>query len=108
MIEAGEDDGKGSDDEMGAKDAPYKKPDFAALTPTEQGLRKAFRRVPVPPQRMTPLKASWMALIQPLIEHLKLQVRMNTRRKCVEIRSSEQTQDVGDLQKAADYMKAFM
>merc|ERR1712178_427910 len=35
-------------------------------------------------------------------------VRMNTRRKAVEIRSSETTEDVGALQKAADYIKAFM
>merc|ERR1719171_611233 len=49
-----------------------------------------------------------MILIQPLIEHMKLQVRMNTRRKAVEIRSSDATEDIGALQKAADYMKAFM
>lgn len=97
------------EDANGAEtDAPYSKPQFAPLTATERGLKKQFRRVPVPPQRMTPLKTSWMSLIEPLVTHMKLQVRMNTRRRAVEIRSSENTEDIGALQKAADYMKAFM
>merc|ERR1719446_655743 len=49
-----------------------------------------------------------MSMIQPLVEHMKLQVRMNTKRRSVEIRSSEHTPDIGALQKAADYFKAFM
>lgn len=93
----------GADGEM-----PYSKPQFAPLTAAEKGLRKQLRRVPVPPQRLTPLKANWMAMIQPLVEHMKLQIRMNTRRRAVEIRSSDKTEDIGALQKAADYMKAFM
>merc|ERR1719201_2055051 len=39
---------------------------------------------------------------------MKLQVRMNTKRRCVEIRSSNHTDDIGSLQKAADFVKAFM
>lgn len=107
VIEAMEDDGVGSGDE-GKAGAPYDKPEFAALTPKEQGLKKQLLRIPVPPQRMTPLKTNWMPLIQPIVEHMKLQVRMNTRRRSVEIRSSDATEDIGALQKAADYMKAFM
>merc|ERR1712203_72775 len=38
----------------------------------------------------------------------KLQVRMNTKRRAVEIKSSENTDDIGSLQKGADYMKAYM
>lgn len=108
-VEMDEDTGRVSDDEgEGADGKPYAKPDFKALTPKEQGERKQLRRVPVPPHRMTPLKNAWMSIIQPLVEHMKLQVRMNTRRRCVEIRNSEKTQDIGSLQKAADYVKAFM
>mmetsp|Transcript_10332 Transcript_10332/g.22799 ORF Transcript_10332/g.22799 Transcript_10332/m.22799 type:complete len:278 (+) Transcript_10332:80-913(+) len=85
------------------------KPDFKPLTIKQQtGGRKQFRRVQVPPHRMTPLKTEWMALIQPVVEHLKLQVRMNTKRRAVEIRNSNETEDVGYLQKAADYFRAFM
>lgn len=89
-------------------EAPYGKPEFAALTPKQQGARKQLRRVGVPPHRMTPLKNMWMQMIQPLVEHLKLQVRMNTKRRAVEIRNSDDTDDIGSLQKAADYFKAYM
>jgi len=94
--------------EGGEDEAPYQKPEFAALTPKQQGMKKQYRRISVPPHRMTPLKTSWMSLLQPVVEHLKLQVRMNTKRRAVEIRNSEETEDVGSLQKAADYFKAFM
>eukprot|EP00929_Paragymnodinium_shiwhaense_P062643 TRINITY_DN3127_c0_g1_i2.p2 TRINITY_DN3127_c0_g1~~TRINITY_DN3127_c0_g1_i2.p2 ORF type:complete len:311 (-),score=91.82 TRINITY_DN3127_c0_g1_i2:280-1107(-) len=109
VIEKIEDDGGVMSDEEGGKaGTPYAKPEFPALTPKEQGVRRQLRRVPVPPQRMTPLKATWMPLIQPLVEHMKLQVRMNVRRKAVEIRNSDKTEDIGALQKGADYFKAFM
>lgn len=107
VVETVEDDAGPSDDEGKGK-APYNKPDFPALTPKQQGFRKQMRRVPVPPHRMTPLKNNWMQIIQPLVEHMKLQVRMNTKRKAVEIRNSDKTEDIGYLQKAADYVKAFM
>merc|ERR1719343_1318056 len=71
-------------------------------------MRKQMRRIPVPPHRLTPLKAAWMGLIEPVVEHMKLQVRMNTKRRCIEIRNSKETEDIGFLQKAADYFKAFM
>lgn len=94
--------------EMEEEDVPYDKPEFAALNAKEKGMKRQLRRVPVPPHRLTPLKASWMGMIQPLVEHLKLQVRMNTKRRAVEIRNSDTTEDIGSLQKGADYFKAFM
>jgi RNA-binding protein PNO1 len=94
--------------EMEEEEVPYEKPEFNALTPKERGIKQQLRRVPVPPHRFTPLKAAWMSMIQPLVDHMKLQVRMNTKRRAVEIRNSERTEDIGALQKAADYFKAFM
>lgn len=94
--------------EMEEEDVPYDKPEFAALTPKEKGMKRQVRRIPVPPHRLTPLKASWMGMIQPVVEHLKLQVRMNTKRRAVELRNGDATEDIGSLQKAADYFKAFM
>lgn len=41
-------------------------------------------------------------------EHLKLQIRMNTKARAVEIKTSAYTSDVGALQKAEDFVKAFM
>jgi RNA-binding protein PNO1 len=69
--------------------------------------RVEVRKVPVPPHRMTPLKATWPKIYPPLVEHLKLQVRMNVKSKAVELRSSKHTTDTGALQKGADFVQAF-
>lgn len=69
--------------------------------------RSESRKVPVPPHRMTPLKTSWVKIYPPLVEHLKLQVRMNVKAKAVELRTSRHTDDTGALQKGADFIQAF-
>lgn len=106
IVEAVDEDGPAEGAAEG--EAPYSKPDFPALTPKQQGTKRQLRRVTVPPHRMTPLKNCWMDLLKPVVEHMKLQVRMNTKRKAVEIRNSEHTNDIGYLQKACDYFRAFM
>lgn len=40
----------------------------------------------------------------PLVEHLKLQVRMNIKSRAVELRTSKHTTDTGALQKGADFI----
>ncbi|KAL2421196.1 Pre-rRNA-processing protein PNO1 [Exophiala dermatitidis] len=70
-------------------------------------VRIQSRKVPIPPHRMTPLKASWPKIYPPLVEHLKLQVRMNIKSKAVELRTSKFTTDSGALQKGEDFVKAF-
>lgn len=65
------------------------------------------RKVPIPPHRMTPLKSSWPKIYPPLVEHLKLQVRMNVKSRAVELRTSKHTEDTGALQKGEDFVKAF-
>merc|ERR1712244_28763 len=67
-----------------------------------------MRRVHVHAPRMGLLRDSWVELIQPLVEHMKLQVRMNTKRKAVELRRSPGCTDVNALQKGADYVRAFL
>mmetsp|Transcript_45481 Transcript_45481/g.131684 ORF Transcript_45481/g.131684 Transcript_45481/m.131684 type:complete len:267 (-) Transcript_45481:61-861(-) len=106
VVEAIDEDGPAEGAAEG--EAPYSKPDFPALTPKQQGFKRQLRRVPVPPHRMTPLKNGWVEMIKPLVEHMKLQVRMNTKRRAIEIRNSENTEDIGYLQKASDYFRAFM
>ena len=56
---------------------------------------------------MTPLRKSWPKIYPPLVEHLKLQVRMNLKSKSVELRTSKYTLDTGSLQKGEDFVKAF-
>jgi RNA-binding protein PNO1 len=72
-----------------------------------QTLKSETRRVAIPPHRMTPLKKDWINIFGPLTELLGLQVRMNVQRKCVEIRTSKHTKEMGALQKGADFVKAF-
>lgn len=66
------------------------------------------RKIPVPANRYTPLKSAWSKLVQPVVEHLKLQMRFNLKSRNVEIRPSPETADIGALQKGADFIKAFV
>lgn len=69
--------------------------------------RAEMRKILVPPHRMTPLKSAWPKVYPPLVEHLKLQVRMNVKGKAVELRTSKFTTDAAALQKGEDFVKAF-
>lgn len=66
------------------------------------------RKIFVPNTRLSPLKENWIKIFTPIVEHLKLQIRFNGRTKTVEIRPSPQTEDISNLQKAADFVKAFV
>lgn len=48
--------------------------------------KDVIMRIRVPPNRMTPLRENWEQILTPLVEHLKLQVRMNVKRRCVELK----------------------
>ena len=63
---------------------PGVKPKFPPLSAYEQnGRRIEFRRVPVPQNRLTPLKNNWLALYKPVTENLKLDMRMNLKTRKV-------------------------
>ncbi|KAG7663714.1 PNO1 [[Candida] subhashii] len=83
------------------------KPKFSAASKSNMKVKLESRKVPVPPHRMTPLKGVWTKIYPPLVDHLKLQVRMNLKTKTVELRTNKNTTDVGALQKGADFVKAF-
>lgn len=83
------------------------RPRFAPAKSAEGPARVETRKIPIPPHRMTPLKASWSKIYPPLVEHLKLQVRMNIKNKAVELRTSKHTTDPGAVQKGADFVTAF-
>ncbi|KAI9735997.1 MAG: pre-rRNA-processing protein pno1 [Cirrosporium novae-zelandiae] len=66
------------------------------------------RTVRIPPNRLSGLKAYWPQIYPPLVEHLKLQTRVNIKNRCVELRTSKHTADGGSsLQKGEDFVKAF-
>jgi RNA-binding protein PNO1 len=61
---------------------------FASLPASAQSsvLKNEFRRIPIPSHRMSPLKREWVNLYTPMVEMLGLQVRMNVKRRCVEMK----------------------
>ncbi|RXK41077.1 pre-rRNA-processing protein PNO1 [Tremella mesenterica] len=70
-------------------------------------LKNEFRRVAIPPHRLSPLKRDWVNIYTPLVEMLGLQVRMNVKRRAVELKTSGHTVDSGAVQKGADFVKAY-
>lgn len=77
------------------------------ITASTLGTKISSRKVSVPPHRFTPLKNAWPKIYPPLVEHLKLQVRMNIKSKAVELRTSKYTTSTDSLQKGEDFIKAF-
>jgi RNA-binding protein PNO1 len=43
-----------------------------------------------------------MKIYSPIVEYLHLQIRFNLRSRCVEIKTSDQTEDIQALQKAGN------
>lgn len=86
-----------------------KLPDFKPIN-TEKLMSNniEFRKISVPANRYTPLKENWMKIFTPIVEHLKLQIRFNLKSRIVEIRSCKDTVDVSSIQKAADFVRAFI
>ncbi|KAJ8250134.1 hypothetical protein COCON_G00220560 [Conger conger] len=86
-----------------------KRPDFPPISGEKlKGGSDEMRKVPVPAHRYTPLKENWLKIFTPIVEHLQLQVRFNLKTRNVEIKTCKETQDIGALTKAADFVKAFV
>ncbi|CAK7205190.1 pre-rRNA-processing protein pno1 [Sporothrix eucalyptigena] len=83
------------------------RPKFAAAKDSETVVRREVRKIPIPPHRMSPLKATWSKIYTPLVENLKLQVRMNIKTKAVELRTSRSTTETGAIQKGEDFVRAY-
>lgn len=97
------------DGELVTDAATASAPLFPAMTASEMnGGRVEYRRVRCPPNRLTPLRNQWDNLMTPIVEYLKLQIRFNPATRSVEMKSSELTEDPGAIQKAQDFVEAFM
>ncbi|VDM96582.1 unnamed protein product [Thelazia callipaeda] len=66
------------------------------------------RKIAVPPHRYSPLKEHWMKIVIPVVKQLHLQLRFNLKSRNVEIRASQETDDPTSLQKAEDFVRAFV
>ena len=77
-------------------------------TPADAAKRMEYRTVRVPNHRYTPLRNSWEKIVSTIVENLQLDVRMNTKRKLIEMRSNKDTKDLLNIQRAADFLKSFM
>ncbi|KAF2405335.1 pre-rRNA-processing protein PNO1 [Trichodelitschia bisporula] len=86
---------------------PDGRPHFAPAQEVRTIFHVETRKVLIPPHRFAPLKNNWSKIYSPLVEHLKLQVRMNVKSRAVEMRTSKATTDPGALQKGEDFVKAF-
>lgn len=83
------------------------RPRFAPGKDINPVRRAETRKIPIPPNRMSALKHNWTKIYPPLVEHCKLQVRLNPKEKRVELRSSQFTQSNDSLQMGADFVSAF-
>lgn len=66
---------------------------FAPISQTAQNkalLKPETRKITIPPHRMTPLKREWVNVYGPLVEVMGLMVRMNVRKRQVELKVSVQ------------------
>ncbi|KAI1894672.1 hypothetical protein AGOR_G00118170 [Albula goreensis] len=101
---------KMGDAEMDSEDiVARKRPDFPPISGDKlKGGSDEMRKVAVPAHRYTPLKENWLKIFTPIVEHLQLQVRFNLKTRNVEIKTCKETQDIGALTKAADFVKAFV
>ncbi|KJE97574.1 RNA-binding protein PNO1 [Capsaspora owczarzaki ATCC 30864] len=89
--------------------AAESRPQFAPLSAKDAGNGKdGFRKVLVPAHRYTPLRENWLKIYTPLVQHMKLQIRMNMKTRAVELKTSPQTEDPSALQRGADFVRAFM
>merc|ERR1712055_902921 len=87
---------------------PKAKPAFPPIKREKLADGSEVRKIPVPSHRYSPLKENWMGIFEPIVEHLKLQVRFNLKTRNVEIKTCKDTVDVQNLQKAADFVRAFV
>lgn len=85
-----------------------KRPQFPPISGDKLKGPDEMRKIAVPAHRYTPLKENWMKIFTPIVENLQLQCRFNLKSRNVEIKTCRETQDIGSLTKAADFVRAFV
>ncbi|XP_034464134.1 RNA-binding protein PNO1 [Hippoglossus hippoglossus] len=85
-----------------------KRPQFPPISGDRLKGPTEMRKIAIPAHRYTPLKENWLKIYTPIVENLHLQVRFNLKSRNVEIKTCKDTQDIGSLTKATDFVKAFV
>lgn len=67
---------------------------------------RSYRAIQVPGPRMIHVRRLWKEICDPVVTQLKLQIRMNSKKNLIEIRTSQHTKMTGALQKGADFIRA--
>lgn len=80
---------------------------FASVAQSNGPIKQETRSIPVPRHRYAQLRAMWKKIYVPLVEQLRLQVKMDPRHNKVMIRTCKDTTDPGAIQKGADFLRAF-
>ena len=75
-----------------------------ALTPVP----KEFRKIIVPVNKLKALKENWPTIVKAIIDHMKLEIRMNIKKRCIEMRTCENTTSTSAMQKSEDFLRAFL
>jgi len=67
-----------------------------------------FRSINVPIHRRGAVTKSWELVYQPIRDHMKLQIRYNVVKDCIEMKTSQHTKNPAALQKSTDFVRAFL
>lgn len=80
--------------------------DLTHVTPNT--IKKEYKKIIVPANRLKPLKENWTTIVKALVEHMKLQVKMNSKLKCIELRTCDKTDDISSMHKSGEFLKAYL
>lgn len=69
---------------------------------------QGYRFIRVPNNRRNQLKKNWTELCTPIIDQMKLQIKMNLQKRQIELRTSIHTTEDSALQKGEDFIRAFL
>jgi len=84
-----------------------KRPNFSEAKPENIKQARSKRAVYIPSNRYSALKENWKKILEPITKQLKLQIMYDIKRSTVFLRTCDQTKDIGALQKAAEFIRAF-
>jgi RNA-binding protein PNO1 len=86
-----------------------KLPSNSLVTNKELGIvGKEYRKIMVPGNKLKSLKENWPTIVKAIIEHMKLEIRMNPKLRCIELRTSENTTNTSAMQRSEDFLKAYL